>query len=586
MSCRCRFVLVHKQGRTCSLAAHPPHAFCAEHLYEGTHGQHGLKRILCPLDPTHSVYEIKVNSHLKACAKRLAEKGFKLRPASFSAHLHAGSGTDSDDECDHATAPQGPKRRLGPPVSGIKYSGDHGEHHGRTNRTVAQIMRRGGVPYVRHLMKRIRAVYATTCGAGVVVEDLALMDPQDLPRIDPRLRHQPKHARQAVSITRHLEQCGCMMAKDTSVVEFGAGRGYLAAHLIHHLLDPRKETIGLSKDVNVGGVRTQSQTRCVLVDAGTFRRKADRYLREVLAPGCFERVGNMNLVDFDVSRVATLRGVSNYVGVGKHLCGACTDFMLRACIPRGDQGKGEETTGSISTGPKGDQEAVFPPPRATSLFCDAFAVAPCCHHRCSWRHFLGRPQARAAGFDRHDFGTMAWLSGFALCGHDTPTPNEKHDDKDDYEDRSRNQRTTTGNNKDDHEDQARTQAATTGTTTTATTTTFVINNNTSTSVPNMVITSSPPKATGLKTKRSHDADAEAYEEPAGPLPPSHSLRRSFSTPQLQEIGAMCKELIDAWRLAWLVERGCHARLVGYCSKNLSGENRLLVGTPPPVGPPI
>ncbi len=56
--------------------------------------------------------------------------------------------------------------------------------------------------------------------------------------------------------------------------------------------------------------------------------------------------------------------------------------------------------------------------------------------------------------------------------------------------------------------------------------------------------------------------------------PHHVLPRS----ERMALGAAAKHLIDAGRLAYLRERGLHARVVQYVAPEVSGENRLLLAT--------
>jgi hypothetical protein len=65
------------------------------------------------------------------------------------------------------------------------------------------------------------------------------------------------------------------------------------------------------------------------------------------------------------------------VAVGKHLCGAATDLAL-ACLERS---LGTKDGGVVA--PPGGRAAARP-------FLHAIAIATCCHHRCEWRHYVGR----------------------------------------------------------------------------------------------------------------------------------------------------------------------------------------------------
>lgn len=59
------------------------------------------------------------------------------------------------------------------------------------------------------------------------------------------------------------------------------------------------------------------------------------------------------------------------------------------------------------------------------------AIAPCCHHRCGWRAYVGKPWFRSHGFSDLDFELVSWMTGWALCGHDLPPGQGNPDDDDD-----------------------------------------------------------------------------------------------------------------------------------------------------------
>ncbi|KAL6765300.1 methyltransferase TRM13-domain-containing protein [Haematococcus lacustris] len=69
-------------------------------------------------------------------------------------------------------------------------------------------------------------------------------------------------------------------------------------------------------------------------------------------------------------------------------------------------------TGSLQAGP--DSEA------GVWRQFRGLAVATCCHHRCAWRPFVGKTQWVAWGFTPQEFELVSWMTGWALCGHDTP----------------------------------------------------------------------------------------------------------------------------------------------------------------------
>lgn len=39
------------------------------------------------------------------------------------------------------------------------------------------------------------------------------------------------------------------------------------------------------------------------------------------------------------------------------------------------------------------------------------AVATCCHHRCTWRHYVGKALFRSLGFSAAEFELISWMTG-------------------------------------------------------------------------------------------------------------------------------------------------------------------------------
>ena len=39
------------------------------------------------------------------------------------------------------------------------------------------------------------------------------------------------------------------------------------------------------------------------------------------------------------------------------------------------------------------------------------AIATCCHHRCSWQHYVGKPLFKKLGFSPDEFEVISWMTG-------------------------------------------------------------------------------------------------------------------------------------------------------------------------------
>uniref|UniRef100_A0A8C9XVR1 tRNA:m(4)X modification enzyme TRM13 n=1 Tax=Sander lucioperca TaxID=283035 RepID=A0A8C9XVR1_SANLU len=214
-----------------------------------------------------------------------------------------------------------------------------------------------------------------------------------------------KHLRQQSSILGHLEALG-LLGRGRCFVEFGAGRGKLS-HWIHEAL----------KSPETQETReTQEDLQILLVERCSTRFKVDGKHQDAGVE--FERL-QVDIQHLDLSKVPLLRQKKlPLVGVGKHLCGAATDLALRCLM---------ETPGPT--------EQIEPPPkRLRTSEPDAgpgvagpdilagpgpvlgVAVALCCHHRCEWRHYVGRRFFLQRGLGAREFSAFCRMSSWATCG--------------------------------------------------------------------------------------------------------------------------------------------------------------------------
>lgn len=80
---RCNY-FVEKKKRFCRMVAAAGKRFCGEHAGSAEE-ENTRKRILCPLDPKHTVYEDQLAKHLKKCNSRE-----KPKPDFFIQDINAG----------------------------------------------------------------------------------------------------------------------------------------------------------------------------------------------------------------------------------------------------------------------------------------------------------------------------------------------------------------------------------------------------------------------------------------------------------------------------------------------------------------
>ncbi|KAG2488324.1 hypothetical protein HYH03_013174 [Edaphochlamys debaryana] len=325
--------------------------------------------------------------------------------------------------------------------------------------------------------------------------------------------------------------------------------------------------------------------------------------------------------DAAASGQAAAAGAVKWVAVAKHLCGAATDYGLRACLlphdakqraaaaasaspsasaPAGDGAaaagaggiNGESTAGAAAVGRKrrrrsggpgvaadgaaeaapasGDGGGAGPSPALLGL-----AIAPCCHHRCGWRAYTGKGLFRRLGLTAEEFELSSWMTGWALCGHDTPAgvapvAGDDEPDEDPCADGG-GERAVGGAPSADAADGAGSAGAVT-----------------STQQPLEAATSEDAQAAGsgqvgigavAAAAANEGAVGAAGAAPPGEFDPAARLPRA----RRMAIGAMAKQLIDAGRLDWLTKRYGRAELVSYIGPEVTGENRLLLAVGPCAG---
>jgi len=107
-----------------------------------------------------------------------------------------------------------------------------------------------------------------------------------------------------------------------------------------------------------------------------------------------------------------------FVALGKHLCGAATDMALRACLAARQQQQQQQQEGLV--GEPGSRTSSTAAATQHQFQLNGFAVATCCHHRCSWRTFVGKRALAAFGITPWEFEALVWCSSWALCGHTAP----------------------------------------------------------------------------------------------------------------------------------------------------------------------
>ncbi|XP_076028059.1 tRNA:m(4)X modification enzyme TRM13 homolog isoform X2 [Genypterus blacodes] len=352
---RCSFY-VEKKKRFCKMIVGTGRKFCGEH---GNMEEGGSRRIVCPLDPKHTVSRDKLEQHLKKCNSRA-----KPKPVYYVQDVNAGSADGA------------------PPPHQVSLS--------ERSRSELQDL----------LEKLQAAVTDLQCETDdSVMSHPVLQEELNNPKNGDAAF---KHLKQQSSILGHLEALQ-LLGGGRCFVEFGAGRGKLS-HWIHGAL-------GAHRDLHF-----------LLVERSSTRFKVDGKHQEDGVQ--FERL-QVDIQHLDLSKQNSLP----LVGVGKHLCGAATDLSLRCLLERSGSEvalkaeppckrfKPSEPTADLGlAADRSERPVPVPGPGCEALEVLGLAVALCCHHRCEWRHYVGKEFFLQRGLGAAEFAAFCRMSSWATCG--------------------------------------------------------------------------------------------------------------------------------------------------------------------------
>ncbi|XP_053893065.1 tRNA:m(4)X modification enzyme TRM13 homolog isoform X3 [Malaclemys terrapin pileata] len=317
---RCGY-FVERKKRFCKMIPAQGRRFCGEHGHQEE--ENDRKRIPCPLDPKHTVYEDQLQKHFKKCNSRE-----KPKPAYFVQDINAGlkDATEILDE-----------QQL--PISSLSKE------------------------ELEDLIKKLKKA------SNGNMEKLHLLGPG---------------------------RC---------FIEFGAGRGKLS-----HWVD-----IALQDAENV---------HFLLVERATTRFKVDGKHRK--RDYIFERL-QVDIQHLCLNKVPILEKEKfPVVGIGKHLCGAATDLALRCLVesyatqyderneePSPKRFKSDKT--DIAFNNSADERSGKNVSENWKPVA-GIVIALCCHHRCQWKHYVGREFFRTVGLGPVEFNYFQRMTSWATCG--------------------------------------------------------------------------------------------------------------------------------------------------------------------------
>ncbi|XP_009068129.1 PREDICTED: tRNA:m(4)X modification enzyme TRM13 homolog, partial [Acanthisitta chloris] len=321
--------------------------------------ENGRKRIPCPLDPKHTVYEDQLQKHLKKCNSRE-----KPKPVYFVQDINAGLKDVAEIPEKQVPLSSLSMEELGNLITKLKKASNGLE---------------------LHLEEQILSHQAL---------QEALNDPKNGESAF-------KHLKQQASILGNLEKLH-LLGPGRCFVEFGAGRGKLS-----HWVDVALQNV--------------ESVQFLLVERATTRFKVDG--KHKRRDSVFERlqvdIQHLCLNKVPILKKKKLP----VVGIGKHLCGAATDLALRCLVESYTtccDGEGEEPAPKRA---RTAETEVAPVTSAASESntedCKPVAgivIALCCHHKCDWTHYVGREFFKSVGLGPAEFNCFQRMSSWATCG--------------------------------------------------------------------------------------------------------------------------------------------------------------------------
>ncbi|RNF19342.1 tRNA guanosine-2-O-methyltransferase TRM13 [Trypanosoma conorhini] len=360
------------------------------------------RRVPCPINPNHTVYESRLQYHVKVCPDL---RFVVTRLPYYRENAHALRGA-------------------------VYCAAADTQHERRTHHDL-------DADTLRQLIARVRRCYfAVVQPQTVLLAEEVSSEGEETPTSVRKAsaKHGPQHRallhclqRAIAGFAKAQELAGDADVAVAGFIELGAGKGGLAVALQDAVLS-RAFALPGSKVEKQGSVAADgsSEPLLVVVDVDNFRRKGDARVCRTRLPLTRLR---LDIKDLDLAaalrdpsvrkrardgehagggtslglRPEALIPAEHWVAMGKHLCGACTDFAL-ACI-------------------------TAPNLRTEGRLCVSVVVlATCCHHRCELQHLNslgatdndGQAVLRLPGtqdtLSAAEFAAIASMSSWAVSG--------------------------------------------------------------------------------------------------------------------------------------------------------------------------
>ncbi|KAJ8663537.1 hypothetical protein O0I10_000780 [Lichtheimia ornata] len=365
---QCHFWIPYK-GKYCSLLAKKTNKYCGEHLSHDLDSTSN-RRIPCPYDPSHTVYEKVLEEHLKSrCnARPRAPEQYHALNVNCSLPL-------STEELEFQKTIYSHKNMHPQPwLVRVQLSE-------LAKEDLDTIIDKTQKTYHQELPSPIQTM--------VLKNDTAESKREQVKRT--------KHLDQQSSLLGHMERCGMLDDKSACFIEFGAGKGETSHYL--------KNALG-----EVNGEATY-----VLVDRKLVRNKVDNaLLGHSEKKSTVQRI-TIDIKDLELSRVQALSDDKGQrkpvVAFSKHLCGSATDITLKCLMNYVEKERANGNKTPIS----------------------GIIIALCCHQLCRYEMYPNTPYLTTSGFEKIDFARLCKMSSWAICGlPDKNGENSTQDGGDDH----------------------------------------------------------------------------------------------------------------------------------------------------------
>jgi len=330
--------------------------YCGEHMVTaGDAEAGGRKRITCPLDKKHTVFEDQLERHLKKCNQTK-----KTRVVYYSANINSGIPNYEFSPAEKVSLSSVSQDKVSRLIGKVKEC-----YKARVSKISEEIL--SHCVFQEELLK--------------MVDKSAVL----------------KHLKQQASLIGHMDKLH-LLEPNTVFMEFGAGRGKLSHWL----------------QMAVGN--TADDVDYLLIDRANNRYKYDRYHRGEDQGPAFQRL-NLDIEHLDLSKVPCIKNSKQkIVAVSKHLCGAATDLTLRCLMETSINSRRKEPQDASLEGNADNRENKRLKVDKSEGPVKGIVLALCCHHCCSWPQYVGRPFLQNLGFTGEDFHLLCCLSSWATCG--------------------------------------------------------------------------------------------------------------------------------------------------------------------------